>query len=234
MSRFDQLMEGEGYGRRPIKTLARDTAVDPSTAEIRVTFSKQMTDGNWSWSTASPDTNPQAIGTPRYLDDKRTCMLPVELEGGRTYAFWINSDKFKNFSGVRIRLYQSTGKKVGINNDFYQSLLLSELTWSGKHSSDTEGNGTYDAVDDPDSDGLTSGDEVALAARIRLTRTRMATVSLMAKTLIDYCTDLAIGFSISGSGVTASIVQRGIQFRRDLFQNNQSLFLPSLWHFTKY
>jgi hypothetical protein len=37
------------------------------------------------------------------------------------------------------------------------------LTWSGKHSSDTDGKGTYDAVDDPDGDGLlTSGDEVAL------------------------------------------------------------------------
>jgi hypothetical protein len=36
------------------------------------------------------------------------------------------------------------------------------LTRSDKHSSDTDGSGINDAVDDPDGDGLTTGDEVAL------------------------------------------------------------------------
>jgi hypothetical protein len=36
------------------------------------------------------------------------------------------------------------------------------LTWSDKHSSDTDDNGLNDAVDDPDGDGLTTGDEFVL------------------------------------------------------------------------
>jgi len=80
-----------------------DTAVDPSTSEIRVTFSKEMTDGSWAWTTASDDTNPEITGTPRYLGDKRTCVLPVKLEGGRTYAFWLNSNRFKAFKDAEGR-----------------------------------------------------------------------------------------------------------------------------------
>ena len=36
-------------------------------------------------------------GSPTYEDDKRTCVLPVKLEPGKTYAIWVNSDKFGNF-----------------------------------------------------------------------------------------------------------------------------------------
>ena len=37
-------------------------------------------------------------GKPKYLADKRTCVLPVKLEPGKTYAIWVNSgDKFTNF-----------------------------------------------------------------------------------------------------------------------------------------
>ena len=28
---------------------------------------------------------------------KRTCVLPVKLEPGKTYAIWLNSQKFGNF-----------------------------------------------------------------------------------------------------------------------------------------
>ena len=33
----------------------------------------------------------------KYLADKRTCVLPVRLEPGQTYAIWVNTDKFGNF-----------------------------------------------------------------------------------------------------------------------------------------
>jgi RNA polymerase sigma-70 factor (ECF subfamily) len=68
-----------------------------ATAEIRVTYSKEMQDASWSWSTLSQETFPKLSGKPRYEADKRTCVLPVKLEPGRTYAIWLNSDKFGNF-----------------------------------------------------------------------------------------------------------------------------------------
>ena len=82
-----------------VKTVPQsgDTEVDPGLTEIRVTFSKDMTDGSWSWSTMSQDTFPEIVGTPKYLDDKRTCVLTVKLEAGKTYGTWLNSNKFGNF-----------------------------------------------------------------------------------------------------------------------------------------
>jgi RNA polymerase sigma-70 factor (ECF subfamily) len=71
--------------------------VDPKLTEIKVTFSKDMQDGTWSWSTVSEGTFPEATGKAKYLDDKRTCVLPVKLEPGKTYAIWVNSEQFTNF-----------------------------------------------------------------------------------------------------------------------------------------
>jgi RNA polymerase sigma-70 factor (ECF subfamily) len=76
---------------------AGDTKVDPATAEIRVTFSKPMTDKSWSWSQISNETFPQGTGKPRYLKDGKTCVLPVKLEPGKTYVLWVNSQKFRDF-----------------------------------------------------------------------------------------------------------------------------------------
>lgn len=71
--------------------------VDPALTEIKVTFSKEMSDGSWSWVTLSADSFPKTDGKPKYLDNKRTCVLPVKLEPGKTYAIWVNSQKFENF-----------------------------------------------------------------------------------------------------------------------------------------
>jgi RNA polymerase sigma factor (sigma-70 family) len=65
--------------------------------ELRVTYSKTMTDGSWSWSTWGEENFPKTTGKPHYLPDKRTCVLPVALEPGRTYAIWLNSGNFGNF-----------------------------------------------------------------------------------------------------------------------------------------
>ncbi len=73
------------------------TDVDPALSEIRVTFSKKMLDKSWSWSTASKNTFPKVTGEIHYLDDGRTCVLPVKLEAGKTYATWVNSGRFVNF-----------------------------------------------------------------------------------------------------------------------------------------
>ncbi len=72
--------------------------VEPGEIEIRVRFSKPMTDGSWSWCNAWKDSVPELIGPPHYEPDGRTCVVKTKLEAGRTYAFWLNSEKFKNFT----------------------------------------------------------------------------------------------------------------------------------------
>jgi len=74
--------------------------VEPGETEIRVRFSKEMADGSWSWSTAWENSAPEIIGQPHYESDGRTCVAKVKLEPGRTYAWWLNSDKFKNFTDL--------------------------------------------------------------------------------------------------------------------------------------
>jgi hypothetical protein len=82
-----------------VKTVpqAGTAQVDPKLTEITVTFSKDMQDGSWSWVTLSKENYPKVDGKPKYLADKRTCMLPVKLEAGKTYAIWVNSEKFGDF-----------------------------------------------------------------------------------------------------------------------------------------
>ncbi|PYJ86456.1 MAG: hypothetical protein DME70_08115 [Verrucomicrobia bacterium] len=75
--------------------------VDPSLTEIRVTFSKEMQPGSWSWALIDKETYPGTSEAPKYLDDKRTCVLPVKLQPGKTYAVWINSDKLHNFKDAK-------------------------------------------------------------------------------------------------------------------------------------
>ena len=107
------IVGGFAYGQQPtvmamppsvIKTVpvAGDIAVDAAaTTQIKVTFSKEMQDGSWSWSQLSNDTFPQMVGKPMYLADKRTCVVDVKLEPKKTYALWLNSQKFGNFKDAR-------------------------------------------------------------------------------------------------------------------------------------
>jgi Big-like domain-containing protein len=84
-----------------VKTIPEAGAkdVDPGLTEIKVTFSKNMQDHSWSWSTAWENSTPESPkgSMPKYLDDQRTCVLPVKLEPGKVYGFWLNSQKFRNF-----------------------------------------------------------------------------------------------------------------------------------------
>lgn len=65
--------------------------------EVKITFSKEMTDQSWSWATAWQNSDPQSLGKPHYDADHRTCVMKVKLEPGKTYGWWINSEKFHNF-----------------------------------------------------------------------------------------------------------------------------------------
>jgi RNA polymerase sigma-70 factor (ECF subfamily) len=65
-----------------VKTVPKAGAdeVDAKLTEIKVTFSKEMEDRSWSWSGLSKESYPKVDGKPKYLADKRTCVLPVKLE----------------------------------------------------------------------------------------------------------------------------------------------------------
>jgi Bacterial Ig-like domain len=71
--------------------------VAPGEMEIKVKFSKEMTDQSWSWSTAWQDSTPESIGKPHYEADHRTCVLKVKLQPNKTYGYWINSQRFHGF-----------------------------------------------------------------------------------------------------------------------------------------
>ena len=67
-----------------------------STKEISITFSKVMRDSCWSPVQLSKESSPK-IDNIKYLEDKKTCVIEVELEPNRTYALWLNSNKFAHF-----------------------------------------------------------------------------------------------------------------------------------------
>ncbi len=98
-----------GYARRDldalppsvVKTVPQcgDLNVDPGLREVTVTFSKDMkvTGHCWSWCSVDDESFPKLPGGTRFLEDNRTCVLPVALEPDRTYAIWINTDEFHSF-----------------------------------------------------------------------------------------------------------------------------------------
>jgi len=76
--------------------------VDPGLTEIRVTFSKEMRPGAWSWAMINKESYPGTPDSPpKYVDDKRTCVLPVKIQPGKTYAVWINSETLQNFKDTK-------------------------------------------------------------------------------------------------------------------------------------
>jgi hypothetical protein len=82
-----------------VKTLpeAGTKNIPPGEYEVKITFSKEMTDQSWSWSTAWKDSGPESLGKPYYEADHRTCVMKVKLEPGKTYVWWINSQNFHGF-----------------------------------------------------------------------------------------------------------------------------------------
>ena len=75
--------------------------VSPGEMEIRVTFSKDMMDQSWSWSSAWKDSDATSIGKPHYDATRRTCILKVKLEPNKTYGYWLNSPNFHGFKDAQ-------------------------------------------------------------------------------------------------------------------------------------
>ena len=102
--------------------------VVPGETEIRVRFSKEMADGSWSWSSAWENSTPESVGEPHYLDDHRTCVIKVRLEPGQTYAWWLNSEQFKNFKD------RASGKTCAVSADFSdRSKMKGETKYEPHH-----------------------------------------------------------------------------------------------------
>ncbi len=82
-----------------VKTVppAGATDVDPNLKELTFTFSKDMIDGNWSVCQISTENFPESGGKIHYLPDKRTCVMPVKLQPGKTYVLWLNRGQFMAF-----------------------------------------------------------------------------------------------------------------------------------------
>jgi RNA polymerase sigma-70 factor (ECF subfamily) len=82
-----------------IKTVpeAGATNISPGTVEIKVTFSKEMVDGSWSWVEPWKGAHGTPLSKPKYESDQKTCVLKVKLEPNKTYAFWVNRGQYQNF-----------------------------------------------------------------------------------------------------------------------------------------
>jgi Bacterial Ig-like domain len=102
-----------------VKTVPESGAknVAPGEVEIKVTFSKEMMDGSWSWSTAWQGSAPEIIGKPKYDNDGKTCVVKAKLQPNKAYGWWLNSEKFRNFKDRQGRpsvpyllVFETTGK----------------------------------------------------------------------------------------------------------------------------
>ena len=75
-------------------------AVDPSTAELRITFNVAMASG-FSWTGGGVNYPPMREGErPHWTEDHRTCVLPVRLEPNHAYKLGLNSPSHKNFKSA--------------------------------------------------------------------------------------------------------------------------------------
>ena len=93
--------------------------VSPAITEVRVTFNVPM-GGGMSWCTISDDgadfpKGPEGKGA-YWTDDKKTCVLPVELKPGMTYRISLNAPGYNNFQsagGVPLEPVQYTFTTAG-------------------------------------------------------------------------------------------------------------------------
>ena len=83
---------------------ARD--VDPDTDSIVVTFSKKMADKSWAFVGGGPKF-PKTTGKPSYDAARKVLTLPVKLQPGHEYEFWLNRGKYNSFRSADGHVLQS-------------------------------------------------------------------------------------------------------------------------------
>ncbi|HEX5054449.1 MAG TPA: DUF4932 domain-containing protein [Planctomycetota bacterium] len=79
--------------------------VDPGLAAIVVTFDRPMLDG--AWAVVRVNANfPKTNGKPSYDGSRKVLTIPVALEAGHDYEFWLNRGKYDSFQsadGTKLR-----------------------------------------------------------------------------------------------------------------------------------
>lgn len=73
-----------------------DIHVDPTTAQLRITFDQPMDPGGRSI-VGGGDSFPQIAGDPRWMSGGRTFVVPVRLQANHVYLLSINNARFDNF-----------------------------------------------------------------------------------------------------------------------------------------
>jgi len=73
-----------------------DVSVDPALGEIRITFSRRMRDGAWGF-IGDPTGCPRVTGNGSYDEGRTVFRMPVQLEPGRRYHFWLNTKEHALF-----------------------------------------------------------------------------------------------------------------------------------------
>jgi hypothetical protein len=86
-----------------VKTVpeAASKDVPPGEYEVKITFSKTMQDDSYSWVTAWTHSAPVVVESPRFEADHKTCVLKVRLDANTTYGWWLNTEKFQNFTDLQ-------------------------------------------------------------------------------------------------------------------------------------
>jgi bla regulator protein BlaR1 len=77
-----------------------ETEVNPAITEITVTFDRDMGDG-FSWTGGGAEFPGSPAGKKAQWRDKRTCVLPVELQAGHFYRVGINAPSFHGFASTQ-------------------------------------------------------------------------------------------------------------------------------------
>lgn len=100
---FAHAQDIDNFAPVVVKTVpeAGSKDVPPGEFEVKITFSKEMADQSWSWSTAWQNSDPEMVGKIHYDADHKTCVVKVKLEAGKTYGWWINSPKFHGFQDTQ-------------------------------------------------------------------------------------------------------------------------------------
>jgi hypothetical protein len=74
--------------------------VSPAVTELRVTFNIPMAK-SFSWTGGGPEFPGAPSGKkPYWTEDKKTCVLPVELKPGSNYRLGLNSPSYKGFQSA--------------------------------------------------------------------------------------------------------------------------------------
>jgi len=73
--------------------------VDPALTTMTLTFDRAMQDKSWSIA-GNPADQPKITGTLAYDAARKVLTVPIQLEPGKSYHFWLNSAKFQGFKAA--------------------------------------------------------------------------------------------------------------------------------------